>query len=446
MTEKITLKDIGGYEDEKKEARKLIGLLSHFKEYQEQGAYVPKGLILSGPAGVGKTMFAKAIATESYVPLLEFESTETEDSKETVANLRALFEKARKSTPCIVFIDELDELVSSLHFASDYSRKTLKVLLTEIDGLKNSDGIMIIATTNAREELPLPLIRSGRMDKQIDFSLPDVASRESIFDIYLSKNPILKGISAKSLAEKTENLSGADIKNLINETVIDSISRKAASITEEDIEKNIPEIMFGDIKKARKGLPSERICYHELGHFICGYVLKNEIGLVSTERYGQVVQGFTMYEGTREKEDQIMTVKEMEAEAATGLGGLAAEMVFLKDGSSGCRSDVINVSNIVGNMLSSGALGMQYISCPFSGGGMFASKLSEKYSEIIDGKGREILSDCLEKAKAIVVENKDLLLHLCKPLQEKGRLTKKEMTDLLAGYRKEKTGRIPESC
>ena len=187
MAEKIYLKDIAGYDEEKEEATKIINVLKKYKEYENLGAYIPKGLILSGNPGVGKTMLAKAIANESGVPFFEFESNESETEAATIKSIKDLFTKAKEHAPSIIFIDELDELVVVGDFQTDYSRKTTKILLTEIDGISSSSGVIVIATTNVRPMLPPALLRSGRMDKRITMEMPDAIDREAIFKLYLTK-------------------------------------------------------------------------------------------------------------------------------------------------------------------------------------------------------------------------------------------------------------------
>ena len=194
MNDKIYLKDIAGYSEEKEEAQKLINILKKYKQYEKIGAYIPKGLILSGNPGVGKTMLAKAIANESGVPFYEFESNESETEAATIKSIKDLFAKAKENAPSIIFIDELDELVMTNDFHSDYSRKTTKILLTEIDGISSSSGVLVIATANARPMLPPALIRSGRMDKRITMEMPDAIDREEIFNLYLNKNNKFKDI------------------------------------------------------------------------------------------------------------------------------------------------------------------------------------------------------------------------------------------------------------
>ncbi len=252
MFEKVCLEDIAGYEEEKTEAKKIIEILKNHDKYARMGAYIPKGLILSGQPGVGKTMFAKAIACESDAPFYELEVDEYEAESEVVKSIKELFTKARKSSPSIIFIDEFDELVMTDEFTSDYSRKITKILLSEIDGISSSEGVLVIATTNYKSMIPSALMRSGRMDKRITIEIPSTSDRQAIFEYYLKKNNNLDDIDAHLLALKTTDFSGADIKTLINETIIDCATQGIGKITISDFERNIPVVLFQDIKKKSK--------------------------------------------------------------------------------------------------------------------------------------------------------------------------------------------------
>ena len=220
----LSLQSIAGYEEEKAEAIKIINLFKNYDKLKELGISIPKGLLLSGKPGVGKTLMAKVIAAEAGVPLYEYETLEDDTQEKSIINLKNVFARARENAPSIVFIDELDELVCSNEFMSDYSRTTFKTLLTEIDGVKSSEGILTIATTNKYYTIPNQLLRSGRMDKHIQFELPNLAAREAILRLYGENNELLKHINFKEIAVRTNSFSCADLKTLINETLLQSVS------------------------------------------------------------------------------------------------------------------------------------------------------------------------------------------------------------------------------
>ncbi len=433
MTDKIYLNDIAGYEDEKTEAKKIIEVLKNHKKYEEMGAYIPKGLILCGHPGVGKTMLAKAIATESDVPFFEFESNESETESETIKSIKELFAKAKEHSPSIIFIDELDELVMTEDYRSDYSRKTTKILLTEIDGISSSNGVLVIATTNARPFLPPALVRSGRMDKRITFELPDTIDREAIFKLYLEKNQILSNIDAYQLALKTSNFSGADIKTLVNETIIDCASQNIKEITLADFERNIPVVMFQDIRKKNKNGASDMTCYHEIGHFVTEYKMSGTIGSISTEKFGNTMGHVYFEEEIVEVEP--VTRDTLKKKLVTLLGGLAGEEVMCGDVTSGSSNDVQKARANIVQLASVGAFGFDKImNSRMSTMMREGLPMSEERKQTFEELECELLTEAFEKAEKIISENKDLVDVLYKELKEKQKLSKREVEIILEKF------------
>lgn len=433
MADKIYLKDIAGYDEEKAEARKIITILKNYKEYEQKGVSIPKGLILNGVPGVGKTMLAKAIANESNAPLFEFEANESEQETKSIKNLKDLFKKAKETIPSIVFIDELDELVSIENYVSDYSRKVLKTILTEIDGVKNSNGIIVIATTNASASLPPALTRSGRMDKRITIEVPDLYSREAIVKLYLGKSEIFKNINAKLLATKIGGFTGADIKNLVNETLMDIVSNNRKNASMSDFEKAIPVLRFRDIKKISKKGPSISVCYHELGHLVCSYALKNEIPSISTEQYGNV-KGHILIEQFNDESGDIMVKSQILNQIVITLGGQASEELFMNELTNGSVDDLGKATMLVNSMCASGMFGFEYL-IPGARRGMGVQvSLSDDKAALIEKKQNEILNEAYGNAKSIIKMNKGLIEHLLIPLQERQKLTKIEVEELINEY------------
>lgn len=427
---KLSLNNIAGYEEEKAEASKIINLFKNYDSLMKLGISIPKGLILSGLPGVGKTLMAKVIAAESNVPLFEYEAAEDDTQEKSIINLKALYEKAREQAPAIVFIDELDELVCSYDYMSDFSRTMLKTLLTEIDGIKSSEGILTIATTNYYEKIPFQLLRSGRMDKHIEFELPNLEARQAILELYAKGNELLKHINFKEIAVRTNSLSGADLKNLINETLLQTVACNKNAVTNKDFYDVIPTILFKGIRKKEHGTSVEQVCYHELGHFICEYVLNGNVSEISIERIGSVEGHINPY---RTQGYRIMSFSECKNNAIVALAGFASEVIFTGQTYTGNNGDFGKFEGIINEMASSGMLGSKYI---------FKANNRRRMSidaDLSDGNGSDIRVICfdeyLEIANKIINENKKLIEFLFDKLKTSERLTSEEVKELLEEFK-----------
>lgn len=439
-TTNYTLNNIAGYTAEKQEALKIINLLKNYDKLKKLGVSIPKGLILSGEPGVGKTLMAKVIAGESGVPFYELEAEDDSTPIKSVNRIKKLYEEARKNTPAIVFIDELDEIVTSRSFMSDSSRGMVKTLLSEIDGVKSSNGVLTIATTNYYQELPNALKRSGRMDKHISFNLPDLKSRDEILKLYLSDKDMADNIDTKMLARKTNGFSCADLKTLINETLLNVISNDKTNASTKDFIDSIPMISFKGIKNFNTHeKPSDRVCYHELGHFICEYVLNGNIATISTEQIGGV-SGHIRREFFIERDTpiSIQTFEELKNSAIVCVAGYQAEKIFMGDTSTGCYNDFDKFDKTIQLMAWSGMLGPEYL---------FNTKKENlppeemMSNEFINTGSEDIRVTCfkeyIEIANSIINENKALIEYLFRELKDNRKLESEQVSELINNFKNE---------
>lgn len=433
--EKYSLESIAGYEVEKAEAIKIINLFKNYDNLKELGISIPKGLILSGMPGVGKTLMAKVIAAESNVPIFEYEAEDDETMEKGIMNLKAVFEKARENSPSIVFIDELDEIVSTFDFKSDYTRSILKTLLSELDGIKSSEGILTIATTNHFEEIPTQLLRSGRMDKHIEFDLPNIKSREAILRLYSKGKPLLKHISMEKIAYKTNYFSCADLKTLINETMLQTVSNGKDSITEKDFYSIIPTIAFKGIVKNVDKESNEQVCYHELGHFICEYVLNNKISDISVEKVGRVEGHIMRFE--YDVDEKIKSFEECKNEAIVALGGHAAEKVLIGQVYTSVGCDFRKFGRIIEDMATAGMFGAEYVFSAISRNDSIRVATSKAVSP--SDIRVKCFNEYLDIAINIINENKELINFLFARLKEAKRLSQEEIKELLKEFKQNKT-------
>lgn len=395
----ITLKDIAGYEIEKKEAEKIIKFLLNYEEYIKEGIYLPKGLLLSGEPGVGKTLLAKAIANEAKANFVEFKNKD----ENIVENLRNCFEEAKKSAPCILFIDELDEIVTTRWGeVTDNQKKTLQTLLTEIDGLEKSTGVIVIATCNLKIDIPTALIRSGRLEKHMTLKIPTYDERYKIFDLYLSKHKELDSISREELAKISNGLTGADINNLINEVLLESKTTER-KVSIDDFERYIPVIMHKDIVRPNDDETLKYVAAHEMGHFICIYALKKEIASISVETYGEV--GGRVTEIKKNKE--IIKMSTLYNQVTITLGGLAGEKVIHNDMTTGAINDIETAKNRICGMMDIGAFGFEYYQIAEKDYGR-TKYGSDNLLKLRENKCSEILNKCLENAELIIKTHKNI--------------------------------------
>ena len=414
-TNELSLLSIAGYEEEKAEAKKIINLFKNYAKLKELGVYTPKGLILSGFPGVGKTLMAKVIAAESKVPFYEFECSEDDTPQKTITNLKKLYEEARKNAPSIVLIDELDELVTSEDYVTDFSRTMLKGLLTEIDGVKNSDGVLTIATTNYYNRLPDPLLRSGRMDKHIEFELPDFETRKAILQFYTADKEIISDIDYNEIASRTSSFTGADLKTLVNETIIETINNGKDSVTSEDFYTTIPNIFFKGIKKNSTNEAVDQVCYHELGHFICEYVLNKNIAEVSVERIGNIGGHIRVYQINEFIGNE--SYEQLKNQAVVSLGGYAAEKIFTGQTYTGVSNDFSKYEHLIEKMCSCGMLGSQYI---FGTVTLKNIRIADDSSKI--GIKKKCFDEHLQIAEKIINDNRELILFLFNHLKKQKKL------------------------
>ena len=427
----LTLASIAGYKNEKAEAEKIINLFKNYETLKDMGVSIPKGLILSGMPGVGKTLMAKVIASESNVPFYQYEATDDDTIKKSISNIKKIYEEARKNAPSIVFIDELDELISSEDFISDTSRVMLKNLLTELDGVKSSNGVLTIATTNYYDRLPRPLIRSGRMDKHIEFSLPDLASREAILSLYAKDKSSLNRVNLKTIARKTEGFSGADLKTLINETLLCIVAEGKMEATNKDMERTIPLIALKGIRQNTNYEPNPRVCFHEIGHFICHYALTKEASALSVEKIGQVSGFARQYRMRDMTEENFSTALELRNNAITSLGGYAAELIFTGETSTGVISDFQAFGDTILRMASSGMLDLEFI---FSTG--LNTNHIMRHQDIPsqnDPRGK-YFEEYLNVAKELINNNKDLALFMYDKLQQHRTLEIEEVEEYIKEF------------
>ncbi len=436
---KITFNDVAGLDEEKQEMIEIVDFLKNPDRFYEMGAKIPRGVLLCGKPGTGKTLIAKAIAGEANVPFISMSGSEFIEMFAGLgaSRVRKLFEKAKKIAPCIVFIDEIDAIGSrrtSSSGAESENNQTLNQLLVEMDGFDTEETIIVLAATNRPEMLDKALLRPGRFDRQINIALPDLNGREAILKIHAEGKKFAKDINLRSIAEDTAGYTGAELANILNEAAIIATINKHKAITNKDIEDANKKVTIGLEKHSRIVSDKDKklTAYHEAGHAIVSSQLETQkdIKEVSIIPRG-VAGGYTMYKTNEDK--YYVSKTEMEEKLISLLGGRAAEKIALNDISTGASNDIEVATQIAKDMIikygMSDSLGPIYIDTekdPYE-----LQMLGEKFGDAIGAEVKIMLDDAYSKAQKLIKNNMDKLDKVAMRLMEKEIISAEEFQELI---------------
>ena len=429
---RVTFKEVAGLNEEKEDLQEVVDFLKNPKKYIELGARIPKGILMVGPPGTGKTYLSRAVAGEAGVPFFSISGSDFVEMFVGVgaSRVRDLFEQAKKNAPAIIFIDEIDAVGrkrgAGLGGGHDEREQTLNQLLVEMDGFGVNQGIIIMAATNRPDILDPALLRPGRFDRQIVVGAPDVKGREAIFKVHSKNKPLADDVNIEVLARRTPGFTPADIENLMNEAAILTARKREKKIHMETIEEAITKVIAGVAKKSRVISEPERklTAYHEAGHAVCAHVLPHvspvhQVTIVPRGRAG----GFTMQLPVEDK--FYATKNEMKENIVVLLGGRVAEELTLDDISTGASNDLERVSATARNMVTKYGMSEKLGPMTFGDsddevflGNSFASKqnYSEEVAYEIDKEIGRIVDESYKQTKKILQDNKDRLEYVAKAL------------------------------
>ena len=429
---RVTFKEVAGLNEEKEDLQEVVDFLKNPKKYIELGARIPKGILMVGPPGTGKTYLSRAVAGEAGVPFFSISGSDFVEMFVGVgaSRVRDLFEQAKKNAPAIIFIDEIDAVGrkrgAGLGGGHDEREQTLNQLLVEMDGFGVNQGIIIMAATNRPDILDPALLRPGRFDRQIVVGAPDVKGREAIFKVHSKNKPLADDVNIEVLARRTPGFTPADIENLMNEAAILTARKREKKIHMETIEEAITKVIAGVAKKSRVISEPERklTAYHEAGHAVCAHVLPHvspvhQVTIVPRGRAG----GFTMQLPVEDK--FYATKNEMKDNIVVLLGGRVAEELTLDDISTGASNDLERVSATARNMVTKYGMSEKLGPMTFGDsddevflGNSFASKqnYSEEVAYEIDKEIGRIVDESYKQTKKILQDNMDRLEYVAKAL------------------------------
>ena len=447
--DKVMFSDVAGADEEKAELQEIVDFLRDPAKYRRIGARIPKGVLLMGPPGTGKTLLAKAVAGEAGVPFFSISGSDFVEMFVGVgaSRVRDLFEQAKKNSPSIVFIDEIDAVGrhrgAGLGGGHDEREQTLNQLLVEMDGFGTNSGVIVIAATNRRDILDPALLRPGRFDRQIAVGYPDIKGREAILRVHTKNKPIGPDVNLKTIAASTAGFTGADLENLTNEAALLAAKKNHKAITMVEIEEATIKVIAGPEKKSHVVTEKDKklTSYHEAGHAVCTYYLPtqdpvHQISIVPRGMAG----GYTLSLPGEDK--TYVTKREMNEDIVTLLGGRVAEKLVLDDISTGASNDIERATKVARNMVvrygfseklgpivyghddNEVFLGRDFSSTP---------SYSETVAAEIDAEIREIIDTAYERAVDILTEHMGQLHEIAKYLFENEKMDEKTFADMMAG-------------
>lgn len=447
----ITFKDVAGLKEEKEEMAELVDFLKNPKRYVEQGARIPKGVLLVGSPGTGKTFISKAVAGEANVPFYSISGSDFVEMFVGVgaSRVRDMFQEAKKNSPCIIFIDEIDAVGrkrgSGLGGGHDEREQTLNQLLVEMDGFSKNEGVIIIAATNRPDILDPALLRPGRFDRTIQISMPDVREREEMLKVHTRNKKLSSKVDLNAIAKSTAGFSPAELENLTNEAALLAARNRQDEITPDLLEEASIRIMAGPEKKSRVVIQRERVltAYHEAGHAVTAEIIKglDPVHIITIIPRGDA-GGFTAY--LPEEDKSFRTKTEMTNRLVALLGGRAAEDIVLGDISTGASNDIERATAIARAMIKtygfSDSLGpVQYDDGSgnvFLGGDNYSKgdHYSEQTAVIIDKEVTDLIKNAYEKAKEIIVNNRDFLEELAQTLLKEETIRREKYVEIANKY------------
>ena len=443
---KLTFKDVAGIDEEKEELEEVVEFLKNPKKFTDMGARIPKGVLLVGQPGTGKTLLAKAVAGEAGVPFFFISGSDFVEMYVGVgaSRVRDLFQEAKRNAPCIIFIDEIDAVGrqrgAGIGGGHDEREQTLNQMLVEMDGFSANEGVIVLAATNRPDVLDKALLRPGRFDRQIVVPPPDVKAREQILAVHSKKKTFAEDVDMKLIAKNTSGFVGADLENLLNEAALLAARQDHTAIEQKDIEDAMVKVTMGPEKRTRVRSDKEKrlVAYHEAGHAVVSKFLPTQdpVHAISIIPRG-MAGGYTMYRPSEDK--SFISKTEMEEQIISLLGGRVAEEIVIKDISTGASNDIERATAIAKSMITKYGMNERLGTVTygsesqevFLGRDLAQEKTySEETAAIIDEEIKKMISKSYQRAKELLEQNMDKLDAVATVLIEKEKITEEEFNQV----------------